>query len=41
MDPLFTVTFPAPFEDESYELPSSIQYSNIELQDIVQVISQH
>ena len=41
MDPLFTTSFPAPFEDQSYELSSFTQHNDIELQNIAQAISRN
>ena len=41
MDPLFTTSFPALFEDQSYELSSFMQHNDIKLQNIAQVISRN
>src|SRR5947209_1003970 len=41
MDLLFISAFHTPFENQSYELPSSIQHSNTELENITRAISQN
>ena len=41
MDPLFTFTFPRPFEDRCYNLPFNTQHSDDELQDIAYAITRN
>src|SRR5437763_15972788 len=41
MDPLFTSTFPRPFEDRCYNLPFNTRHSDDELQDIAHAISRN
>ncbi len=41
MDPLFTTSFPAPFEDQSYKQSSFTQHNDTELQNIAQAISRN
>src|SRR5213082_1379584 len=39
MDPLLITAFPSPFDNQSYELPSSTRHSSTKLENIAQAIS--